>query len=71
MENKNDRFVRIAERRVNKIIDNFRLLSQCSNTSVYNFDEEQLNKIWKHIDKSYRDCKASFNDKVKKKKFRL
>ena len=71
MENKNDRFVRIAERRVDRIIDSFRLLSQCSNTNVYSFDEEQLNKIWRHIDKSYRDCKSSFNDKSKKKKFKL
>tara|TARA_Y100001970_G_C14137339_1_gene805042 strand:+ start:235 stop:450 length:216 start_codon:yes stop_codon:yes gene_type:complete len=71
VEDKKDRFVRIAEKRVNNIIDNFRLLSQCSNTSVYSFDEEQLNKIWKHIDKSYRACKASYNNKSKKKKFKL
>ena len=71
MENKNDRFVRIAERRVDRIIDSFRLLSQCSNTSVYNFDDEQLNKIWRHIDKSYRECKSSFTNKSKKKKFKL
>ena len=42
MESKKDRFVRIAERRVDKIMDSFRLLSQCSNTSVYNF--LQVNK---------------------------
>ena len=71
MESKNDRFRRIAEKRVDRIVDSFRLLSQCSNTSIYDFDEDQLNKIWRYLDKSYKDCKSSFSNKLKKKKFKL
>ena len=71
VENKKDKFKRVAEKRVNRIVDSFRLLSQCSNTSNYSYDDDQMNKIWRHLDKSFKDCKASFNSKSKRKKFKL
>ena len=39
METKNDRFVRIAEARTNKIIDMIRLLGNCSNKASYDYSK--------------------------------
>ena len=41
MENKRDKFTRIAENRTNKIIHMVELLGNCSNKRVYDYTDEQ------------------------------
>lgn len=41
-ESKTDRFRRVAEARVNKIIKMIRLLGNCSGTGVYEYTDEQV-----------------------------
>lgn len=60
MENKRDRFVRIAEARTNKILDMLRLLANCSNKSNYDYDEEDIKQIFAAIDKEVKATKNSF-----------
>jgi len=69
-ETKEERFKRVAEKRVNRIIDNIRLLSNCSNKRMYSWTDEQLRKIWSTIDKELKDCRNRFETK-KEKPFRL
>ena len=45
-ESKSDRFCRVAEARVNKIIKMVRLLGNCSNPAVYAFSGEQVQQIF-------------------------
>lgn len=45
-ESKADRFRRVAEARVNKIIKMVRLLGNCSNPAVYAFTLEQIQQIF-------------------------
>lgn len=45
-ESRADRFRRVAEARVNKIIKIVRLLGNCSNVSVYAFTEAQVQQIF-------------------------
>lgn len=45
-ESKSDRFRRVAEARVNKIIKMMRLLGNCSNPAVYAFTGEQVQQIF-------------------------
>ncbi len=45
-ESKSDRFCRIAEARVNKIIKMVQLLGNCSTTSNYEFTEAQVDYIF-------------------------
>jgi len=61
-ETKKERFKRIAEKRVQNIIHAIRNLSGLSNKKVYEWETEQLEKIWKAIDKEIEDCKDSFKD---------
>jgi len=61
-ETKEERFKRIAEKRVQNIIHAIRNLSGLSNKKVYEWKTEQLEKIWKAIDKEVENCKDSFKN---------
>lgn len=60
-ESKRDRFVRLAETRTNKIIDMVQLLGNCSNTSVYDYTQQDVDKIFAAIDAAVRDAKKKFS----------
>ena len=61
-ETKESRFKRIAEKRVQRVLDSVKSLSQCSNKRMYKWNDEQLKKIWDAIDKELEACKASFEN---------
>ena len=61
-ETKQQRFKRVAAKRVQNILNGIKSLSQCANQRVYAWDEEQLRRIWDAIDHELTLCKESFND---------
>ena len=66
-ETKRDKFVRLAEARTNKIIDMLQLLGNCSNTSAYDYTQQDIDKIFGAIENELREAKKKFN-KVERKK---
>ena len=48
-ETKREKFVRIAEARTNKIINMIQLLGNCSNQSLYEYSQKDVNKIFNTI----------------------
>ena len=62
-ETKNQRFVRVAQKRVQNVLDSIRRLSQCSNPRMYEWEDLQLKKIWGAIDTELGKCKTSFETK--------
>lgn len=73
MENKKDNFKRIAENRVNKIIDMIGLLGNLSNSSFYEYTDEQIEAIFNAIESELEKQKQKFAKKKngKKKRFEL
>jgi hypothetical protein len=69
-ETKETRFKRIVEKRVQRVIDSLRSLSQCSNKRMYNWNNEQLKKIWNAVDSAVKSCKESF-EKAEPEEFKL
>ncbi len=61
MENKRDRFVRLAEARTNKTIDMIRLLGNCANKSNYDYTEADVQKIFSTIEKELKSAKMKFS----------
>ncbi len=59
-ESKQDRFIRVAEKRVQRVLQNIQALSKCSNKRMYSWNDNQLRIIWKAIDEEYKRCKLSF-----------
>jgi hypothetical protein len=61
-ETKKDRFRRVAEKRVQNILNAVRSLSGLSNKKVYEWEAGQLEKIWKAIEQEIANCKKSFKE---------
>ncbi|HUU28704.1 MAG TPA: hypothetical protein VM123_12910 [archaeon] len=61
-ETKEERFKRIAEKRIQRVLDSIRSLAHCSNKRMYRWNNEQLNKIWNAIDRELKACKAGFEN---------
>lgn len=70
-ETPHEKFVRIATRRTQSILEKLRLLENCANTSVYEYTEEEINKIFDAIDKALKKVKQSFSKPVKAEEFSL
>lgn len=71
IDDKKERFVRIAERRTNNILEQLRLLGNCSNKNNYSYTEEDVKKIFSVIETELKEVKMKFNSKVNKEKFKL
>ncbi len=62
-ESKHDKFKRVAEARINKIIDMIRLLGNCSNTAIYEYTEENIKQIFDAIKSELKTCQNKYQDK--------
>ncbi|WP_418861129.1 hypothetical protein [Slackia isoflavoniconvertens] len=59
-ETKRERFVCIAEARTNRILDNMRLLGNCSSKSNYEYTDEDIKKIFGALEKELKQTKNQF-----------
>lgn len=68
-ETPNEKFKRIASARTQKIISMIELLGNCSNSYVYEYSQEEVNKIFNAIETELRIAKEKFkgNGKTKEK----
>ena len=51
IETKRERFVRIANRRTNQVLNELRKLGNCSNTRMYEYTEADVRKIFRTLKK--------------------
>lgn len=68
---KTETFVRIAERRTQRVLESIRLLGQCSNKISYEYTDEQVTKIFRGIRRCLRETEQSFRGTKSKTSFRL
>ena len=61
-ESREQRFKRLAEQRVNVILDKIRLLGQLSNRSNYEYTDAQVEAVFKVIQKDISSTKFKFKD---------
>lgn len=66
MNEKRERFIRVAESRTNKIIEMVRLLGNCSNKSNYEYEEKDISRIYEAIRKELNDSQTKFKISCKK-----
>ena len=71
METKRDKFVRLAENRMNNALKQIQLLSNLSNTRAYEYTEEDIQKIVKTLKNAVSELEHSFKMDNKNKKFIL
>ncbi len=69
-ETKRERFIRLANKRTNEVIDKLRILGGCANRRMYEYSTEDTRQIFKAIDTEFKKLKTSF-DEYKKTDFEL
>lgn len=59
-ETSRQKFVRLAEARVNSLIKTVRLLGNLSNKSNYSYTQKDVDQMFRSIEKELKDAKARF-----------
>lgn len=71
-ETPNDKFKRVASARTQKIIDMIELLGNCSNQYVYEYSQDEVEKIFSAIETELKIAKDKYKGKGKiKERFTL
>lgn len=71
MESKRDRFKRLATVRTNAILHRLKVLSNCANRQLYEYDERDIEKVFAEIEKKVREAKSKFHFTKRQEQFRL
>lgn len=71
MTEKHERFVRIAEKRTNRVLEQLRLLGNCSNKNNYSYTDEDIKKIFLVIENELKNTKTKFTLNSEKERFKL
>lgn len=66
-ETKRERFVRIAARRTQHVLERLRILGNCSNRGVYEYSPEDVEKIFNTIQEELGATRRQFEDRNKKR----
>lgn len=67
-ETKRDRFIRVAEQRTQKVLDDLKALSKCAHPAVYELTNDDIEKIFSAIDAAVKDARATMTGE---KRFKL
>lgn len=68
---KKERFIKVAQTRVNKTLRDLDSLMQCANKNSYEYTDEQVNKMLKTIDDKVYELHQTFHGVVVKEKFKF
>ena len=66
-ENKSDKFIRIAEDRVNVALKKIRLISNLANKNNYDYTENQVNEIVGVLETEIRNLKTAYKQELDRK----
>ena len=69
-EHPRDRFKRLATQRTNVVLKRLKVLGNCSNRNIYEYDEQDIEKIFSEIERKTKEIKAKFHF-PKRREFKL
>jgi hypothetical protein len=69
-ESKREAFQRLATKRTNGVLERLRILGHCANPQLYEYNEEDVKKIFRAVEKELRVVKMKFQNSTKSE-FRL
>lgn len=70
-EARRKRFKRVAERRINRILNDIRLLGNTGNKTLYQYTQEDVDKIFRIIDEKLVETRSRFKTTKKDEPFKL
>ena len=69
-EHPRDRFKRLATARTNIVLKRLKVLGNCSNRQIYEYEEADIDKVFSEIERKVKESKAKFHF-PKKRDFKL
>ena len=66
-KSKEQKFIELAEKRVNVLLNNIRLVKQLSNKNNYQYSDTHVKKIFAAINTALNDANEAFNSQESKK----
>ena len=69
-ETKREKFLRLTTQRTKEVLSRLRILGNCANRQIYEYNEMDIKKIFSAVDKQLDDVKAKFTI-IKEKEFKL
>lgn len=60
MSTKRDAFVRLATKRTNAVIERLRILGNCSNPYAYEYEEDDIRRIFAAIEREVKTARSRF-----------
>jgi len=60
-EEKRNRFKKLAVYRTNEVLKRLKVLGNCANRSAYEYNEEEVKKIFSVIDSKLKEVKGRFH----------
>lgn len=71
-ETRHEKFRRLAESRVNRVLNDIRLIGNLSNRNNYDYTSEEIEKIFRTLDSELKQIKGRFLESVRREsEFRL
>jgi hypothetical protein len=70
-EDPRERFKRLATLRTNAVLKRLKVLGNCSNRHIYEYNEEDIDKIFAEIERKVKEVKAKFQFSKQKGEFKL
>lgn len=61
-ETKDEAFRRLASRRTEAVLERIRILANCANTQLYEYSEEDVERVFRAINRELRVAKAKFSN---------
>lgn len=71
MDQKRAKFRELAEKRVSNTLKQIQLIGNLSNTRVYEYDEEDIKKIFKTLKEEMSLAEAKFKSKGRDRNFKF
>jgi hypothetical protein len=71
MENKKQKFERLANKRVNSALKQLDLIGNLSNKNAYDYSGDEINQIIEVLNKKIRELKTRFSQGLSSKNFKL
>lgn len=68
-ETRRQRFKRLATKRVNKVLNQLRVLGNLASKSYYDYNEADVNKMFKAVEYQLKNMKGKFH--ISPKRFKL
>jgi len=60
------RFEKVAGNRVQKILDTFQLLKNCSNRNNYDYSDKDVEQMFTELSKALKESRAAFTSELHK-----